>query len=108
MNNHTPRPWYIGKALTIKGPHPKGDGRIVPIAQAIYGPGFYFSEAEANANLISAAPDYHDNAEEGIKIATLLMDFTRKIGDLETRDRCRKWIDKQYAAIAKANGEQQS
>ena len=90
MSKHTPGPWSL-RGRTIRGPHPKDPkGRTRIVAAAIWDRGTYVDEAEANADLIAAAPELLEALERVKATGVFLGAIPQEMVD---------------AAIAKAKGE---
>jgi hypothetical protein len=90
MNNtHTPGPWQVSPYGNITSK----SGKIASVEQM---PGNYESEKQANARLISSAPDLFSALE---KLSDYVFEFEGK------QNICTSvWMDAR-AAIAKAKGE---
>lgn len=112
---HTPGPWVVSigppehvRISPIKTRIIPADGRDMIITTAeygVYGPRNPM-EAEANANLIAAAPAMY----EALKQTCNVMENILTDSQLDTRTLCgltiREWSTKVRAALAQAEGKQ--
>lgn len=85
MNKHTPAPWHVANGVQIRSER----DQIAKVWMMRHG------EGQANAHLISAAPDLLEALE-----------MAMEIGDQCSRGFLGKFQAKARAAIAKARGEQ--
>ncbi len=87
MSGHTPGPWRVQNGyLTIYALTHGDHGTTRAIAKAVHsdhehGPAVSFDEAEANARLISAAPDLLEAARKARSAIDALMGDTDLDGD---------------------------
>lgn len=105
MNNHTAGPWE-SQTVTIAGDSlhdiKTGFGIYAGddcICDLMNGEGWTDKEVEANAQLISAAPDLLEALQNALNVLAGLA-----TGDLETINRDSNAIKQARAAIAKARG----
>jgi hypothetical protein len=101
---HTPGPWTwkydsTGNGIDLEGPQPAGDyrGNVCYIRHSEHIKGTTRAEAEANANLIAAAPDLLAAAAEMVDSWDRSLETTPAILFAAR-------IDRLSAAIAKAKG----
>ena len=88
----TPGPWMVGGSLV-------GAGNIIIRQQWDCDGVRSFDVAEANANLIAAAPDMYEALEAAI------LEYGKPGGPWNVPASPGTWIDKAKAAIVKARGE---
>jgi hypothetical protein len=91
MSGHTPGPWLLA-GRTVYALNAEGVNRFSALVQDAHAPAY---ELNANAHLISAAPDLLEALE-----------MAMEIGDQCSRGFLGKFQAKARAAIAKARGEQ--
>lgn len=114
MSGHTPGPWYIGNEgyahgseFEIRADAQDFDWYItgVPWGDDVYDQSIpRFNEAEANARLISAAPELLDAAEDSLAAFRLLRVGLLKLAP-ETIEVIDAHIDELEFVLAKARGD---
>ena len=111
MSKHTPGPWKLRRFPTARGgldcwwvldSIPDCDGQV--LANAICTLTMSNDDAEANANLIAAAPDLLEEAKKSAKALRALADFLRVAGEQSLADLANEAASSAEAAIAKAEG----
>ena len=102
MSKHTPGPWVVGPVddCTVTAVDSRGNRTIVAEIDGDYNEPDLWPIMEANARLISAAPDLL----EALKWAAGRLTYTRRIKG--QNDEFCDGVDMMNAAIAKAEGKQ--